>query len=192
MRLLVIILLSLLITSCGSKTYKLSNTDFAWIPYKGKDTLVFTSTTGDTDTFFLRNGKKYNEYQVDPLSLKTPDSTETFDISYKFNFFDTAQQLNNFRVLPLIILQRTKDKVTKVGISTLPEGTDFCGLLYFEKGYLDKLQVTEFETTLNKYHDVIIIEPAINCLSASKIYWSKSSGLVGFDKSNKDHYILTK
>ena len=192
MRIFITIFFALILTSCGNKTYKLSDTDFEWIPYKGKDTLVFTSTTGDTDTFFLSNGKKYREYQVDPLSLRPPDSTETFDVSYKYNFFDTAQQLNNFRVLPLIILQRTKDKITKVGFSTLPEGTDFCGLKYFEIGYLDKLQVTEFETPLHKFQDVIIIEPNINCLSATKIYWSKSSGLVGFDKSNKVHYILTK
>jgi len=128
------------------------------------------------------------EYQVDPLSLKSPDSTETFDVSYKYNFFDTTQQLNNFRVLPLIILQRTKDRTTKVGFSTLPEGTDFCGLKYFEIKYLDKLQLSLFETPLQKYQDVFVIEPNINCLSASKIYWSKSRGLVWFDNNNNVHY----
>jgi hypothetical protein len=95
-------------------------------------------------------------------------------------------------VLPLIILQRTKDRTTKVGFSTLPEGTDFCGLKYFEIEYLDKMQLTSFETSLQKYKDVFVIEPNINCLSASKIYWSKSSGLVGFDKSNGIQYTFTK
>lgn len=192
MRLFITILFALTLTTCGTKTYKLSDTDFDWLPYKGKDTLVFISTSGDTDTLFLKNGKQYREYQVDPLSLKSPDSTETFDVSYKYNFFDTAQQLNNFRVLPLIILQRTKDKITKVGFSTLPEGTDFCGLKYFEIEYLNNQQLTLFETPLHKYQDVFVIEPNINCLAATKIYWSKSNGLVGYDNSNKVHYTLTK
>ena len=192
MRLFITLLFALILTSCGNKTYKLSDKDFDWIPYQGKDTLVFTSTFGDTDTLFLRNGKKYREYQVDPLSLRPPDSTETYDVSYKYNFFDTAQKLNNFRVLPLIILQRTKDRTTKVGFSTLPEGADFCGLKYFDVEHLNELQLTSFETPLQKYKDVFIIESNFNCLAASKIYWSKSSGLVGFDKSNRIQYTLVK
>lgn len=150
------------------------------------------ATSGETDTLFLKTGKQYREYQVDPLSLKSPDSTETFEVSYKYNFFDTAQQLNNFRVLPLIILQRTKTKITKIGFSTLSDGNAFCGLKYFEIEYLNNQPLIFYETPFQKYQDVFIIEPNINCLCATKIYWSKSMGLVGYDNSKKVHYTLTK
>lgn len=162
------------------------------MPYKEKDTLVFTSTNGDTDTFFLRKPKRYMQYEVDPLSLKKPDSTETLDVSYKYNFFDTVQKIDNFRVGPLIIFQRTKEDITNVGFSTLQDAADFCGLTYFSIDHLNKMQLTNFKTSIKEYDDVFIIEQNLNCSSTSKIFWSKSNGLVGFEKGNNNQYSLTR
>lgn len=124
--------------------------------------------------------------------MRAPDSTETFDVSYKYNYFDTVQRINNFTVNTLIILKRTKDRITMVGITTLPEDIRLSGLKYFEIGYLNKLRLTVFETPTNKYEDVLVIETNTNCSCASKIYWSKSNGMVGFDKRNEVHYTLSK
>ncbi len=41
-----------LLTSCR-ETYRLSEQDYSWMPYKGKEILVFSSNTGDTDTIFF-------------------------------------------------------------------------------------------------------------------------------------------
>src|SRR5687768_10564754 len=60
-------LLISLICSCG-KTIKLKQEDYRWIPYKGNETLVFISTTGESDTIFLtRTGSAMVE--SDPLDL---------------------------------------------------------------------------------------------------------------------------
>src|SRR4051812_44815922 len=45
-------LVTICLTSCG-KTRRLSDKDFQWMPYKGSETLVFASNTGENDTVFL-------------------------------------------------------------------------------------------------------------------------------------------
>ncbi len=192
LRLVIITTVIIGLASCGSRTYRLSETDFDWMPYKGKDTLIFTSTDGDTDTLFLKNGNRNMEYEVNPLSVRPPDSTEAFEVSYQYNFFDTAQQLYNFRVFPLIILKRTKERTTAVGFYIITDDASFCGLKYFEMEYLNRQKLTILQTSLREYHDVFIFEPDFNCSEVSKIYWSKSNGLVRFDKINGSHYTLTK
>jgi len=185
--------------SCGSKTYKLSDSDFDWVPYKGKDTLVFTSNTGDTDTLFLRNGKRYMDYKVDPLSMTPSDSTENFDISYKYNYFDTIQKINNFGVFPLIIMKRTKEGATNIGFSITRNKAYFDGMKFFEIEHLKNLKLVTIEANLKKYDDVFIIVPDTSSLKNSnrndyvlKMYWSKSQGLIRFDKNNNIYYTLTK
>ena len=44
----------LFLVSCG-RIVKLSEEDYSWMPYKGNETLVFKSSTNETDTiFFIR------------------------------------------------------------------------------------------------------------------------------------------
>lgn len=199
LRLFIITISAVFLTSCGAKTYKLSDTDFEWIPYNGKDTLVFTSNLGDTDTLFLRKGQKYMEYQVNPLSMKPADSTENFSISYKLNYFDTIQKINNFGVWPLIIMRRGEDGITNIGFSITRSEAYLEGMKFFSIDKLKRQKFETIETNLKRYEDVFIIVPDTFSLRYSnpgdyvvRMYWSKSEGLVRYDKNNNVFYTLTK
>ena len=147
----------LFVFSCRSKTYKLSDTDFDWIPYKGRDTLVFTSNTGDMDTLFISKGKRYM-YSGDPLDA-TPDSTERFHISYKFSYADTSNGMKSIPEEILLAMQRTESKKTKIGFGVVTNDAFFYGLRYFDINELNKMKLTTLRTDLKNYDDIFIIEP---------------------------------
>src|SRR5436190_8074493 len=79
----------LLLTSC-SKTIKLSEDDFKWIPYKGNETLVFNSSTGDADTIFLV-GTDQHSNPSDPLDV-FPTKLEHFTILAKYSDPSSSHQ----------------------------------------------------------------------------------------------------
>lgn len=198
MRLFFFIFFVLLITSCGSKTYTFSETDFDWIPYNEADTLVFTSNTGDTDSLFLRKGERFIDSKVDPLSLIPQDSIEKFYVPYYFSN-DTTKYFGDNPGEALIAMTKTVKNKTRVGFGVVTNDAFFYGLRYFDLRELKKTKLIDLQTELKSYHDILIIEPDTSNQKWSKrdhyvlkMYWSKSDGLVRFNKNNNVYYTLTK
>jgi hypothetical protein len=102
-----LVLLSFLV-AC-SRTYKLSEKDFTWIPYKGKDTLTFASNTGDTDTLYIGKGERYM-YSAEPFDI-TPDTVEHFYLLYRLVRFQ--QKINGTGPIQKPLLPCIKPKAMK-------------------------------------------------------------------------------
>lgn len=190
--------MTFLIASCGSKTYRFKDSDFDWIPYKYPDTLVFTSNTGDTDSIFLKNGKRYMDCKVDPLSPFPQDSIEKFYIPYYFSN-DTTKYFGNYPGETIIAMTKTTRNRTRIGFGVVTNDAFFYGLRYFDIKELRNAKLTDLQTDLRTYNDILVIDPDTSNQKWSKrdhyvlrMYWSKSVGLVRFDKNNNVHYTLTK
>lgn len=187
-----------LIISCGSKTFKFKDSDFEWVPYKNADTLIFTSNTGDTDSLFIKEPKRYMVYDVDPLSPFPQDSIEKFHIPYFFSN-DTTKRFGQYPGETIFAMTQTKKNKPRIGFGVATNDAFFYGLKYYDVKELNSARLVNLQTDYKNYNDVFVIEPDTSNQNWSKrdhyvlkMYWSKSDGLVRFDKNNNVYYTLTK
>lgn len=163
------------------------------IPYFGNERLSFVSNFGEKDTFFLNGYKSYfadesksivNKRIVehyDLMCINQLDSTETFFIAL------TAKPKNS----PLF----------SFNILNVPRGYFFWNTLLYDSLFMRKAISLAIDSVL--YSDVIIIlnkkldtktkfTDSTNEKNISRIYWSKSRGLVRFDLINgKEWYKVS-
>jgi hypothetical protein len=165
--------------------------------YKGNEILIFTSNTGDIDTLFIKNPKRYIDYDAHPFSLLPQDSVEQFYIPYYFSN-DTTKRFGEYPGEIIIDMTKQKNK-TRVGFGVATNDAFFYGLKYFDIKELRKSKLSNLQTNYKTYQDILLIEPdTSNQKWASrdhyilKMYWSKTQGLVRFDKNNNIYYSLTK
>src|SRR5207249_5142453 len=95
------------LTSCHN-TYRLSENDYGWMPYKGNETLVFSSNTGDTDTiFFLKKDTLIAYPEAQSLNGKTYEVVSIF-----CRHSDASPPDGNHRYLENVFveLEKSKDK----------------------------------------------------------------------------------
>jgi len=181
-------------TSC-SRTIKLDEKDFRWIPYKGNETLVFSSTTGDTDTIFL-SGSNRQITPNDPLAV-FPTNFEHFSISARHS--DPSPPNGNHRYLEGAFLQLSafKNKQAYLSIDLAAKDSWFYGGNFLELKDLDTIEQSTLNTKSNIYTDIIVLTPESNeyfdrSNFLIKVYWSKSNGLIRFDKKDSVYWELTK
>ena len=190
--------MTFLIASCGSKTFKFKDSDFEWVPYHSADTLIFTSNTVDIDTLFIKAPKRYMVYDVDPLSPFPQDSIEKFHIPYSFSN-DTTKRFGQYPGETIFAMTKTTKNKTRIGFGVVTNDAFFYGLKYYDITELRSANLIELQTDYKTYKDILVIEPDTSNYKWSsrdhfvlRMYWSKSEGLVRFDKNNNDHYTLTK
>lgn len=190
--------MTFLIASCGSKTYRFKDSDFEWIPYKNPDTLVFTSNKGDTDTLFIKSPKRYMVYDVDPLSPFPQDSIEKFHVPYFFSN-DTTIRYGQYPGETIIAMTKTTKNRTRVGFGVVTNDAFFYGLRYFDIKELRRAKLMTLQTNIKSIDDILLIEPDTSNQKWSnrdhyvlRMYWSKSEGLIRYDKNNDIYYTLTK
>lgn len=182
---------------CGQPINKLTNSDFEWMPYSGHETLVFKSNKGETDTIFLLkkdtilaypeaqsiNGRRY---EVLLVFCRHSDPSMSND---KHRYIE-----NSF-----MELNKTIDNQTEIVINLSAKDAKFYRLSRIRIDSLNKEKQISFRTALKEYKDVYLIN-AEDYLGSfrqrsnfiSKIYWSKSQGLVGYDKTGDVHWELEK
>ena len=188
------IICSIIITSCG-KTINLSDEDFKWIPYKGNEILVFTSNTGESDTIFLlRAGRE--SVPSDPLDI-FPTELEHFSIGAKHS--DPSPPSGNHRYLESDFLNLFvgKDKETYLSIHFTAKNAWFYGGGYLELKDLDTIRQTALTTKAGHLTDIIIIRPDSDEYYnrndfITNLYWSKSKGLIRYDKKDGLYWELTR
>lgn len=181
-------------TSCR-ETFRLSEKDHDWMPYKGNEIIVFSSNTGDSDTIFILkkdtaiaypeaqsiNGKTYEVVSIfcrhtDPL----PEGG--------YRYLD-----NNF-----VELKESKDKNARLHFNLSTKDANFYRLTGIRIDSLAHQKFASLKTKQKTYSDIYIIDDE-DCLNlkqysdcVTKLYWSKSEGLIRYDKQDSVYWELTK
>jgi len=182
-----------IITSCG-KTIKLSEKDFSWVPYKGNEILVFNSTTGETDTLFLLGVGRESVPSV-PLDL-FPTNLDHFSIGAKHS--DPSPPSGNHRYLEsdFFNLSVGEDKESYLSIHFTAKDAWFYGGSFLDLKDLDTIKQVTLETKAKRFTDIIILNPDSDEYSnrsnfITYLYWSKSQGLIRYDKKDGVYWELT-
>jgi hypothetical protein len=186
----IIILVTLFFLTSCERSHKLSKTDYAWMPYKGNETVVFTSNNGDTDTiFFLRKDTiiAYPEAQ-NPFG----DTYELVDIFCKHS--DPSPPDKKHRYLENSFYS-VSNGVLSIGL--LAEDAVFYSMRKFRIDSLNKTKPSLLRTKYHNYNDVYVFsgEDYLGFLHdrsnfVTKVYWSKSQGMVRFDKKDSVYWEL--
>ena len=180
--------------SCG-RTNRLSEDDYNWMPYIGNETLVFRSHTGEMDTIFL-DGRDTMLAYYDPLSLNTV-KYEIISVSCKH----TDATSDGYRYLQnhFFQIEKNEDKKATLNSRLTTKDARFYRLRQpIRIDSLNKEKPSVFTTAYNHYNDVFIIKAEANSVYSerdnfvTKIYWSKSNGLIRYDKKDSVYWELVK
>jgi hypothetical protein len=191
--LILLVLYLLILSSCG-KTNKLSEDDYSWMPYEGKETLVFKSNTGETDTLFILKKDTVLAYpEAQAVNGRKYELVSVFCSPNK------RTELNTGRSFYLFKIQKAKDNRTELVFDLSAKNAVFYKLAAVKIDSLSKVSLTSVETTYGKYKDVYIIHPdgyAKDFLHrnnfVTKLYWSKSQGLIRYDKKDSVYWELVR
>jgi len=182
LKFIVIFLTFIFVTSCD-RTIRLAKKDFRWVPYKGNETLVFNSNTGETDTIFLI-GTDRQTSPNDPLAI-FPTNLEHYTIAARHS--DPTPPSGNHRYLENIFLEVSASKQKSAYLTLQHAGKDawFYGGSFMDLKDLDTIKFISLSTNLKTYNDIIILNPESNKYFdrsnfITKVYWSKSEGLIRF------------
>ena len=182
-----------LLNSCG-KTNKLSKEDFKWMPYKGNETLVFKSNNGDTSKIFI--------LEKDTV-LAYPEAQALNGIVYEVvgvfcNHYSREKQ-GIGRSYYFFQIQKAKDNHTEMVFNLAFDDTEFDRIRPVKIDSLIKVKPIVLQTSYGQYDDIYIIYPDDIGMSfynrsgfVTKLYWSKSSGLVRYDKKDNVYWELIK
>jgi hypothetical protein len=192
--LLSIFSLIIFITSCG-QTNTLTQDDYKWMPYRGNEILIFKSNTGDTDTIFLLKKDTLMGY-VDPLSINGR-KYEVLSIFCKHS--DPYMEGNGHRYLKndFVRIEKEKGNLSMLRILVSAKDANFYRLTDIKIDSLAKASPTSLQTKMGKYDDVYVIdgEDYLGGLFQrsdfiTKVYWSRSNGLIRYDKKDNAYWEL--
>jgi len=182
--------------SCG-QTNKLSEEDYKWMPYKGNETLVFISNTGNVDTIFL--------LKKDTL-LAYPEAQSLNGIKYEVvsifcKHSDSNMPNGKHRYLKNFFFNvgKAKDNNAEMEILLSAKDANFYRLSPIKIDSLNKEKPVTLQTSYGQYDDVYVIN-AEDYLGTfhqrsnfiTKVYWSKSNGLIRYDKKDTVYWELAK
>lgn len=173
------------LTACR-ETYRLSQDEHDWMPYKGNEILVFSSNKGGTDTIVLLQKDTLIAYpEAQALNGKT------YEVVAVFAKFSTGVTKG------LVELEKSKDKIARIYFNLSAKDAFFYRLTGLKVDSLSQQLATTLATRSKKYNDIYIIEDEdwLNFKQRSnyvtKLYWSKSEGLIRYDKQDSVYWELT-
>ena len=179
--------------SCG-QTNRLSEEDYKWMPYNGNETLVFKSNTGDTDTVFL--------LKKDTL-LAYPEAQSLNGIKYEvvsiFCKHSNIDKQGSGRSYYLFKVQKAKDNRAEMIFDLSAKSAVFYRLRSAKIDSISKEKPVTLQTSSGQYNDVYIINAEdylgnfqLRSNFITKVYWSKSNGLIRYDKKDTVYWELLK
>lgn len=183
-----------LFTSCG-KTIRLTTDEIKRIPYQGNEVLVFHSNQGEVDTIFLLGGSK-SKSPTDPLAI-FPTEVESYNIGSTHS--DPSPPSGNHRYLDGGFLNLSASENRESYFTLYLRGKDawFYGgrALYLKQ--IDSMPVVSLKTPNRTYIDIIHIYPDTQEYEhrsnfITKVYWSKSEGVIRYDKKDNIYWELVK
>ena len=156
------------------------------MPYQGNEILVFGSNTGDKDTiFFLQKDTLIAYPEAQAINGKTYEVVRIFA-----KYSSGASQ-------DFVELKKSKDKNARLHFNLSAKDATFYRLGGIKVDSFAQQPQTSLVTKTKTYKDVYIIddEDWLNFKERSdyvtKLYWSKSEGLVRYDKQNGVVWELT-
>jgi len=164
------------------------------MPYKGNEILVFSSNTGDTDTiFFLKKDTLIAYPEAQALNGKT------YEVVRIFCHHTDPLRNGGYRYLDndFVELQKSEDKKARLHFNLSTKDANFYRLTGIRIDSLAQQQFTSLATKHKTYNDVYVIddEDWLNFKQRSdyvtKLYWSKSEGLIRYDKQDSVYWELT-
>lgn len=165
------------------------------MPYKGNEILVFSSTTGDIDTiFFLQKDTLIAYPEAQSLNGKT------YEVVRIFCRHTDSLRDGGYRYLDndFVELKKSKDKKARLHFNLSIKDANFYRLTGIRIDSLAQQNFTSLVTKHKTYNDVYVIddEDWLNFKKRSdyvtKLYWSKSEGLIRYDKQDSVYWELTK
>ncbi len=166
------------------------------MPYKGNETLVFSSNTGDTDTiFFLKKDTLIAYPEAQALNGRT---YEVVRILCRHSDVWPPGGSHRYLDNDFVKLEKSKDKKARLHFNLSAKDANFYRLTGIRIDSLAQRQFTLLATKGKTYNDVYIIENEdwLNFKKRSdyvtKLYWSKSQGLIRYDKQDGEYWELTK
>jgi hypothetical protein len=185
-------LLPLLFLSSCDRINKLSKEDYLWMPYKGNETLVFKSNKKETNTVYI--------LKKDTL-LAYPEAQAINGIKYEeVSVFCNHYGQNKKDALPgyyFFIVQKSKDNRAELIFDLSTEDAVFYRIRPVKIDSLSRIQPIVLQTSYGQYNDIYIISPDNlgkqfydRSNFVTKLYWSKSRGLIRYDKKNGEYWEL--
>lgn len=182
------------LTAC-KRFHQLSSTEYEWMPYKGTETLVFASNRGDTDTIFFLKKDTMVAY---------PEAQNPFGVTYEVvsifcRHSDPSPPGKKHRYLenPFFSIEKGKGNKGELSIGLLAKDAAFYRHNSIDIDSLNKTKPSSLQTNFNSYDDIYVLngEDYLGYLSdrsnfVTRVYWSKSQGLIRFDKSDTLHWEL--
>jgi len=165
------------------------------MPYEGNETLVFSSNTGDTDTiFFLKKDTLIAYPEAQALNGRTYEVVRIF-----CRHSDVWSPDGSHRYLDndFVELKKSKDKKARLHFNLSAKDAKFYRLTGIRIDSLAQQQFTSLATKHKPYNDIYVIddEDWLNFKQRSdyvtKLYWSKSEGLIRYDKQDSVYWELT-
>ena len=183
------------ITSCG-QTNTLTPDDYKWMPYHGNETLVFKSSAGELDTiFFIRRDTLWG--YPDPAL-----STSKYEIAAIFcKHTDPYTQNGKHRYLQnyFLKLKKTMSKHTELFFDLSAKNANFYRLNGIKIDSLTKEPPKNLQIKIGNFDDVYVIDGEDYLGSfhersdfITKLYWSKSHGLIRYDKKDGIYWELSQ
>lgn len=186
-------IISLFIVSC-EQTVRLSEEDNSWMPYKGNETLVFKSNLRETDTIFVLMKDTLFAYP----KAQALGGIKLEELSVFCNHYGRTIQ-NQGRNYYFFKVQKTKDGQTNLIFDLSTKGAVFYRISPVKIDDLTIARPLTLQTCCAQYNDVYLIEPDDYGKDfykrnnyVTKLYWSKSEGLIRYDKKDGIYWELIK
>ena len=182
-----------LLTSC-SQTYKLSEEDFKWMPYNGDETLEFRSNDGDTNKIFILKKDTLLAYpEAQSLNGRVYEVVSVLCNHYSRDNLGKGRRYYFFEV------QKAKGNRTEIVFELSANDVEFYRLSPVKIDSLIKVKPMILQTSYGLYDDVYVINPDDNGMYfynrsgfITKLFWSKSNGLVRYDMKDGVYWELLK
>ncbi len=197
-KVLIIFLLIITTIGCG-KRYRLTDDILKFNVYKKGDSLVFKSNKNARDTIIITSirketlqDKSYTLFDAIDTFL-FGEKTERYFVSYAQPGYDSRFSLGH----DLLTISADPNEKTSIMFDFFIGGATWYGNTEIENNInkLLSIPVQNFNRDSCQLSDVIVIPSSNQEYKerndyVEKIYWSKSHGLVGFDKLNGEKWTL--
>lgn len=183
--------------SC-SRVTRLSEKDYSWMPYKGNETLVFKSNTGERDTlFFIRKDTLWG--LPDPALSTSKYEIAAIFCKHPVPHLHKGKPSNSYFEYYFLKIKKTMSKKAELVIDLSTKDAKFYNLRPIKIDSLNKVNPVSLRTSYGQYNDIYIIgydDYANDFYNRSnfvtKIYWSKLEGLIRYDKKDGVYWELMK
>jgi hypothetical protein len=182
--------------SCGQSN-RLRKEDYEWMPYDGHEILVFRSNAGDVDTIFLLKKDTLRAYP----EAQSLNGTEYEVLSIFCRHSDPNSPSENHQYLEndFFRIEKSKDNRSRLTILLAAKDANFYRLTSIRIDTLVEEKPLSLQTKIGQYTDVYEINGEDYTGSFSqrsnfitKVYWSKSQGLIRYDKRGGVYWELEK